>query len=255
MNNVNLSCPVILSGGATKTNIYYNHDIPENKEVFPGITYSCIGTKSPILFFEIDPNRADIDLIAEKLPPNEYKEAYKPLLMTNGGYFERDYSPAGLVMLKGKVLSPLKEKLSAVLLKKDNNYRIDFLKNVSPEEMAKADLVLQAGPLLIEPGRKKGIRSANDRSKEAIASRTAIGLTKQGKILLISSPKPIRLFDLMNLVLKHNKDIDVLMNLDGGPSTMLSFDCPKCTPPINLKYTPHPNLGFYPNVIVVNPIK
>lgn len=248
-------CPVYLSGGPGRVNLGAKTEIDDKKEVAPGIKYTCIDiggeALDPILVFEIDQNKTNVSLETDGRTVYEYLETYHPQFAINGGYFANGYKADGLVMKDGETLTPNNPKHSGILVKKGPLVKIDFANKFTEAELKDADFVLQSGPLIIEPGRQRGIYSDSG----ATASRTAVGVTQTGKMIVIITPNPITLFKLQKLVMEKAPDIAVLMNLDGGPSTFLNFDCKHCETPMYIKYLPVGNVPIYPNVLMISPTK
>lgn len=247
-----MSCPVYFTGGAGKVNIFHKEKLAEQQALSPGVFYQCLeidkSIPEPIFVFEVDLSKAKFKLVADETAPEDYVANYSPLLMVNGGYFERDCSPSGLVIEEGVILNDPDPKLSGVLIIRQNKASLEFMSKVPLDSLKTVDYALQSGPFIIKPGRKKGIRADSGK-----AARTAVGVTKEGRLILISSPRPVSLLRLQNIVLASLENVASLLNLDGGTSTMLKVNCPQCVPPISIKYTPHPKTICYPNALIITP--
>ncbi|MFK7788348.1 MAG: phosphodiester glycosidase family protein [Phycisphaeraceae bacterium] len=142
--------------------------------------------------------------------------------MINGGYFDASFQPVGLVVKDIETISEMSNQpaLSGVLAVFDSKSvllipRSSYL----PDNGIRS--AIQAGPFLVDPGGKQGIRS-DDLKK---AKRTAIGQTISGDIVFISTT-PCTLYELSEILTKHQNVLSVerfesVLNLDGGPSTGL----------------------------------
>lgn len=148
----------------------------------------------------------------------------------NGGYFERDFSSSGLVLVRGLVRSPLSARGgSGVLVVRDGI--ASLVASDSPEASAEAlgdaALALQCGPRLVEVGGAIGIARDDGRR----AARTAICLRDGGRVLDLivarrrdglGGPSLHTLATWMVAgVLPGEPGCEAGLNLDGGPSTAL----------------------------------
>ncbi|MBU0671488.1 MAG: phosphodiester glycosidase family protein [Candidatus Margulisbacteria bacterium] len=141
------------------------------------------------------------------------------VLVFNGGFYDENRNPEGLLISQGQELAPLstKEVMSGILSIKDGQVSIvrtsDYLPR--PDE----DFVLQCGPLIIEPGGRRGIRG-----NAMAAERTILAIDKAGRAYIIVIKTPISLFDAQELLLKRVPNIDAALNLDGGPSSFYYYN-------------------------------
>ncbi len=143
-------------------------------------------------------------------------------VMINGGYFDASFQPVGLVVKDGQTVSEISKQpaLSGVfVIDKDGGVQLIPRDSYRPDDSIKS--AIQAGPFIVDPGGKAGIKS-NDLKK---AKRTAIGQTRSGEIVFISTT-PCTLYELSEILTQHPnklgvKGFDRVLNLDGGPSTGL----------------------------------
>lgn len=139
------------------------------------------------------------------------------VIMINGGYFNDDFSPAGLCRVDGRAINSKQSESLSGFIGVNNAGKVDVL--TQGEKTEPYPTVIQAGPFVIDPGGKIGIHSRSG----VEAKRTLIGLTKD-KDLVIVVTEPIFLFDLAGLIAERFPSIERLLNLDGGPSTALMTD-------------------------------
>jgi Phosphodiester glycosidase len=128
----------------------------------------------------------------------------------NGGYFEHDLRPSGLVIEQGRQVAAPSRGSGLALL----GERLSLLRYRETEVAGPHESALQLWPFLIEPGGADGIR--RDDGKRA--RRSALALDDAGRGMLLSVVGDgISLFELMGLCRKLGAV--VALNLDGGPST------------------------------------
>jgi len=173
--------------------------------------------------FMIDPVKFKLDVATAKDEVDgatAYELAQKSgaLLMVNGGFFTPEHKTIGLVIRDGKQLSPLHNTSwwSVFTIK---NGIPSILKPSQFKSSDAVDLALQAGPRLVVDGNIQKL-------KEGIAIRSAIGITKDKKVVIaITSGQGISMSELARRM-KGNLwqgglDCPDAMALDGGSSSQL----------------------------------
>lgn len=142
-----------------------------------------------------------------------------PKIMFNGNLFAADGTALGLQISGGKKLSPLNRNSALVTgvfyVTKEGKAKIIHRDSFPALDPATLDFAMQGGPLIIEPGRKKGISSQSTKPR----SRTVIALEKSGKVLILTFSYWISLRDIQELIMKNFPNITAALNLDGGGST------------------------------------
>jgi hypothetical protein len=135
----------------------------------------------------------------------------------NGGYFEPDLRPSGLLIVDGRQVQVESGRHGALLLQ-NGHADIVPLRDLRASPTASA---LQAWPFLIEPGGADGIRSDDHKTSR----RSAFGLDAAERGLLVAVPtEGVSLFELMEICRRLGAVIAV--NLDGGPSTGFALGVP-----------------------------
>jgi uncharacterized protein YigE (DUF2233 family) len=142
------------------------------------------------------------------------------LAVINGGYFDKEDHPLGLIIADGVHSSPLRQTDWGVLLIRDNRARI-----VHTKECGSLDGVrqaLQCGPRLVAAGKPLKLKPS------MAEPRSAVGIDGQGRLLLVATSKGgLRLDELAALLARSEADgglgCQSATNLDGGPSTQLSI--------------------------------
>ncbi len=167
--------------------------------------------KQRLVALRFDQGRYQLRLVAPptglKVPEDAPGDA---IAIWNGGYFEHDLRPSGLVIDQGREVAAPSGGSGLALL----GDRFSLLRFSAAQAANAHESALQLWPFLIEPGGADGIR--RDDGKRA--RRSAIGLDDAGRGLLLAViGEGISLYDLMALCRKLGAV--VALNLDGGPST------------------------------------
>lgn len=159
-----------------------------------------------------------------KISLSKLEEIYKPLVIVNGGYFQPNYRPAGLLKVNGKVLYPINiNGHKGILGINENNIDIFDKKYYENKKKLFKDM-LQNGPLLIE-NNKLGIYSDN----KDYRARTALCIDNKKNLFIIVADTlaSISLWDLANILIDKNINCKKAINLDGGSSTGLRINLNK----------------------------
>jgi len=99
----------------------------------------------------------------------------------NGGFFNPNLTPLGLRIRNGKIVSPLKRiTWWSLFIVKGKKARIISKKYFVPSR--KINFAVQSGPRLIINGRIPSL-------KPGVANRSALGITKSGKIIIAVTQK------------------------------------------------------------------
>lgn len=191
----------------------------------PGIEYQDLGGElfipwSHIHVFRIDLAKNKLDLVtAKKLAlknasVDQFAQYSKALLSINGGFFDQDYKPLGLRINNQQLEHPLKYISWWGIFYTQNNKA--HITNVGHFHYDNAiNFAVQSGPRLIIKGTIPSL-------KPGIADRTALGITAEGKvIILVSTNYAMTLRELAQLFKKAPLSCKDALNLDGGSSSQL----------------------------------
>jgi Phosphodiester glycosidase len=142
------------------------------------------------------------------------------LVGVNGGYFDPDYKPIGLLVVDGKTIAPLKRAhlLSGVLAASSRKVHIERAKEFS--DLKKISAAVQCGPMVVE--RSKAVRGLND---SRVARRTFAALGDGDRVAL-GFCSDVTLDDLAEILATppcHDFKILRALNLDGGSSSGFWF--------------------------------
>lgn len=194
-------------------------------ELAPGIEYQDLsgGILAPfshIHVFRIDLTHNKLDLItAKKLSlknasVNQFAEHSKALISINGGFFDREFKPLGLRINNQQLESPLKYiSWWGVFYTKNHKAHITNAQGFNTD--SNINFAVQSGPRLIVNGSIPSL-------KPGIADRTALGITADGKvIILVSTNSAMTTRELAKLLKKSPLSCRDAINLDGGSSSQL----------------------------------
>ena len=139
----------------------------------------------------------------------------------NGGYFERDIngnlSSSGLLIIDGRTVAEVHERAGSGIIFADTD-KVGIAYRQELQERSQLRHAIQVGPVLVDPGGKKGIyKNVGGRF-----NRSAICLRDESFTAFVVEGG-ISLFQLADLLSLPRSDggfgCDTAINLDGGPST------------------------------------
>jgi uncharacterized protein YigE (DUF2233 family) len=224
-----------------------NHPAPlEWTGLEPGLEFSRLefvrktdGQEIKVAALKIDPEKFRFTLLSAPLIKeepvawvHEMAEKTGPVLAVNASFYMLENNePIGLLVMDGEEFNPWGEGAgSGVFWIKDGRARIDRSGEfVSAWE--DAELAVQAGPLVVEPGGKPGIY----RNVEKHRARTAVGIDNKGDVVMVCTFRGeegsgLDLFELMQIMMHPRKKgglgLKVALNLDGGTSSAMFLDHP-----------------------------
>lgn len=140
------------------------------------------------------------------------------VIAVNGGFFSPEFKPLGLRVSEGQELNPLKgTPWWGVFYIVGQQAHIVARNAYKPN--TSSDFAVQAGPRLLVDGVIPGLSPSID-------FRTALGITKQGKVILLATDNVLlSTADLADIMRRSsaNGGLDCItaINLDGGHSTQL----------------------------------
>ncbi len=154
----------------------------------------------------------------------EVLQETKALAGVNGGYFDPENAPVGLLVSDGRVVSPQSKAklLSGILFARGN--RVDIVRASAFSLGKKTRAARQCGPLLVERGR--AVAGLNESRP---ARRTFVAVDGKGHVLLgvSSSVSLAQLGQILSLTNAAGQmKVARALNLDGGSSSAFCFDGP-----------------------------
>jgi Phosphodiester glycosidase len=145
------------------------------------------------------------------------------LAAISGGYFRGGFQPAGLLVIDGAVHEPRSAPYSGVVgSTRDGRPVLTWADGLDPGTMRYA---MQAGPFVVDPGGKPGIRSDDGhRQRRSLVIESADAIA-------VAVTSDCGLYDLMNALLGSPEtfgveSVDRALNLSGGPSSGLAVRLP-----------------------------
>lgn len=184
----------------------------------------------PIHLFYLE---SDDSLEIELGTPFLYTSSCKGKLAVNGGFFRRDGSPVGALVIQGKFISSADRNRGAVgwkdkeflfdRLSYDQTWRPHFAPN-KHSMWSQCEWILGGAGVLLWEGKPQDPyeESITPRCIETCNARTAICQRVDKKIALLVTPKPgLTLHALTSFLQKEN--FYHALNLDGGGSTTCLF--------------------------------
>ncbi|MCA9991419.1 MAG: phosphodiester glycosidase family protein [Ardenticatenaceae bacterium] len=138
------------------------------------------------------------------------------LVVMNGGYFTEEYLATGLIIVDGQPNGVSYDGFAGMLAITPAGPELRWLAQ-QPYDPAEPLLAgLQSFPLLVKPG---GVLGFPDESGQA-ARRTVIAQDRAGRFLfLIAGYGAFTLHELSQFLTNGDLDLDIALNLDGGPSS------------------------------------
>src|SRR5438067_6615306 len=142
------------------------------------------------------------------------------LAAVNGGYFDPDYRPIGLLVSEGKIIAPLQKArlLSAVLSAWPKKLQISRVAEFSLAQ--KPDAAVECGPMIVDLGKSvRGLES----TKAARRTFAAAGTGDKAMLGFCSDVTLAELSDILAIVVIPDFKIQRALNLDGGSSSAFWF--------------------------------
>jgi len=135
----------------------------------------------------------------------------------NGGYFDPENAPVGLLVADGKLIAPLRKArlLSGILVV--TKTRIELLRSSEYSSRKNAIAAVQCGPFLVEGG--KPVAGLNDTRP---ARRTFV-ITTGGERAAVGFSSTVTLAQLGDILATAELKVQRALNLDGGSSSAFWF--------------------------------
>lgn len=136
------------------------------------------------------------------------------LLGINGGFFDSQYKPIGLLVRDGKTLNPFKSISwwGVFSYDKSAGASVDRLQSFEPKPST--EIAIQAGPRLVDENRVMPLKK-NDSQK------TFVGIVSAHQVILgVTNGSSVDAVDLAR-ILRKELGLKEVLNFDGGGSTQL----------------------------------
>jgi exopolysaccharide biosynthesis protein len=175
-----------------------------------------------VVITRLDPHKVHITVgynANQPLTMNEWMRETGARAIINGGYFDENNQPTGLLISNGQVVGSSYKGFGGMLaVDKQGNVSLRSLSeqpyDPDTEQLQQAT---QSSPMLMIGGKRTHF-SANSTSQR----RSVVATDTRGRLLLIISPGQAFTLDQMaNLLASSDLSIKDALNLDGGTSTGL----------------------------------
>lgn len=175
-----------------------------------------------VIVYKMPVDKVDVEL-HESIPPKsflEWDESIDSDIFINAGYFLEDYSSTGGLYIEGESKTEKQLDLDRSGLIYIQDRKISLIDTTGMDSLnvfqSPTTSYLQTYPFLIKNG-----KPSIEEDSGLLARRTVVGTTKNDDFLvIIVDQTPVSLFELMEILYNETDlDIDMALNLDGGPST------------------------------------
>jgi len=176
----------------------------------------------------LNQNLFRLDVAYNEIPKDleDWQAETKALIVVNGGYFRIEddkYIPNGLAIVKGKAFGDSYDTFAGMLAINENGAELRWLANNPYDPTEELWAGLQSFPLLVKPDGKLGFSKQNEDNLQA--RRTVIGQDKDGKLFfMVASKGYFTLHQLSAFLTASDLNLDIAINLDGGPSSGIIMD-------------------------------
>jgi hypothetical protein len=184
-----------------------------------------------LYIFRLDQNFFQLDVAYRETPQSveDWQRQTNALVVVNGGFFRIEnekYVPNGLTVLDGQTLGSSYESFGGMLAIYDGWAELRSLaqKPYVPGEPLMAGL--QSFPMLVKPGGELGFPA--EREDNVRARRTVIAQDQAERILFLIAPRGhFTLHQLSRYLTESDLNLDIAINLDGGPSSGMLIANPR----------------------------
>jgi|FLOH01.1.fsa_nt_gi uncharacterized protein YigE (DUF2233 family) len=189
-----------------------------------------------VMTFSFDPKKYDLDLaLAEDygqklISMNELVKKTPGLLAAiNGGFFEPNYEPSGLLVRDYQTIQPATEQGLRGVFLLDSNNNPAIIRNSQLPKYKNVKLALEAWPVLVENGRDN-LKGTTIRHSYINVPRTTVSIDNNGLVHFHTFDR----IGLNPLSAYMSKQFESTINLDGGPSTAIHWNLERDTQTLNV---------------------
>ena len=145
------------------------------------------------------------------------------LIALNGGYYRAEGEtliPTGLTIVGGEAIGESYGEFAGMLAVNEDGASLRWLAQAPYESGEGLVSALQSFPLLVKPGGELGFPAELEDNQAA--RRTVIAQDSSGRFLLLVAPRGyFTLHQLSAFLTASDLELDIALNLDGGPSSGL----------------------------------
>ena len=143
------------------------------------------------------------------------------LIVVNGGYFRLEAEtpvPNGLIILDGEAMGSSYGDFAGMFAITQHGPKLRWLAQEPYDPNEPLLAALQSFPVLVKPGGELGFPAGEEDNQAA--RRSVIGMDRDGRlVLLVASIGNFTLHKLSAYLVQSDLDLDIAINLDGGPSS------------------------------------
>jgi hypothetical protein len=184
-----------------------------------------------LYIYRIDQNHFRFDIAYQETPQSleDWQTETDALLLVNGGFFRIEnekYIPNGLTIVDGQALGSSYDSFGGMLAINDSWAELRSLAQEPYDPGESMQAGLQSFPLLVSPGGELGFPEQFE--DNIAARRTVIAQDKQGHILFLVAPRGhFTLHQLSLYLTTSDLNLEIALNLDGGPSSGILVTNPR----------------------------
>jgi hypothetical protein len=176
-----------------------------------------------LYILRLEPERFRFDVAYHPVPQSleAWGAESSALVVLNGGFYREEngiFIPNGLTIVDGEVLGRSFGSFAGMFAVTLNGPELRWLAQqpYNPAEPLLA--ALQSFPMLVRPGGELGFSEEHEDNQRA--RRTVIGQDGDGRLLfIVASIGTFTLHQLSIYLVESDFDLDIAINLDGGPSS------------------------------------
>ncbi len=176
-----------------------------------------------LLILRLEPDGFQFDVAYHPQPQSleAWQEETDALIVLNGGYFRLEDGtpvPNGLTVMGGESMGSSYGDFGGMLAITEDGPKLRWLAQAPYDPNEPLLAALQSFPVLVKPGGELGFPQEAEDNRAA--RRTVIGMDRDGRVLLtVASVGNFTLHGLSAYLVESDLDLDIAINLDGGPSS------------------------------------
>lgn len=184
-----------------------------------------------LYLFRLNQNlfRLDVAYRPAPLSLEDWQKETSALMIVNGGFYREENEtpiPNGLTILNGQAFGSSYDSFGGMLAIGDGWAEVRWLAQKPYDSGEPLWAGLQSFPLLVKPGGELGFPAEFEDNVQA--RRTVIAQDREGHILFIVTPRGHFTLHQLSLYLTGSDlDLDIALNLDGGPSSGILLANPR----------------------------
>lgn len=184
-----------------------------------------------LYIFRLDQNLYQLDVAYHETPQNieDWQKETGTLMVVNGGFYRVEsekHIPNGMTIINGQAFGSSYDSFGGMLAIGEQWAELRWLaqKPYYAGEPLRAGL--QSFPVLVKPGGELGFPAEFEDNVRA--RRTVIAQDREGRVLFILAPRGHFTLHQLSLYLTGSDlNLDIALNLDGGPSSGLMLAEPR----------------------------